>query len=60
MATWQLGPFDNDDAVEWCDELERKPADQRPALVRRTLEAAVRAGSLSPRRAPLEPSQQPR
>ncbi|MGW0432345.1 DUF4259 domain-containing protein [Micromonospora sp. NPDC003197] len=44
MATWQLGPFDNDDAVEWCGALEAAAPDQRADLVRRTLEAAVSAG----------------
>ena len=41
MATWQLGPFDNDDAVEWCDALEAAPLDQRAELVRNTLTVAV-------------------
>ncbi|WCN82516.1 DUF4259 domain-containing protein [Micromonospora sp. LH3U1] len=44
MATWQLGPFDNDDAVEWCGRLEDTAPDQRESFVRRTLEAAVLAG----------------
>ncbi|BCJ58338.1 DUF4259 domain-containing protein [Micromonospora endophytica] len=52
MATWQFGPFDNDDAVEWCGALEDSAPDRRTDLVRRTLEAAVVAGShLSPSRA---------
>lgn len=44
MATWQVGPFDNDDAVEWCGALEHTTPDQRSYLVRRTLEVAVSAG----------------
>ncbi|MCF0093113.1 DUF4259 domain-containing protein [Micromonospora sp. MH99] len=49
MATWQLGPFDNDDAVEWCGELENVAPDQRANFVRLTLDAAVAAGrGLSP------------
>ncbi|SBT54902.1 DUF4259 domain-containing protein [Micromonospora narathiwatensis] len=44
MATWQLGPFDNDDAVEWCAALEAAPHGQRAELVRRTLDTAVLAG----------------
>ncbi|MET8251427.1 DUF4259 domain-containing protein [Micromonospora sp. NPDC005197] len=44
MATWQLGPFDNDDAVEWCVALENTAPDQRSNFVRRTLDAAVSAG----------------
>ncbi|MFF3864245.1 DUF4259 domain-containing protein [Micromonospora sp. NPDC001898] len=49
MATWQFGPFDNDDAVEWCGALEDSTPDQRVDLVRHTLEAAVIAEpALSP------------
>ncbi|MEU3452868.1 DUF4259 domain-containing protein [Micromonospora sp. NPDC006766] len=44
MATWQLGPFDNDDAVEWCAALDATPHGQRTDLVRRTLDTAVLAG----------------
>lgn len=44
MATWQLGPFDNDEAVEWCATLESIDPDERLELVRHTLEAAVTAG----------------
>ncbi|WP_329106858.1 DUF4259 domain-containing protein [Micromonospora sp. NBC_01699] len=52
MATWQFGPFDNDDAVEWCAILEGSAPDQRTELVRRTLEAAALAGpALPPERA---------
>ncbi|WP_433230010.1 DUF4259 domain-containing protein [Micromonospora sp. CA-248260] len=43
MATWQLGPFDNDDAVEWCAALEAIAPDRRTELVRRSLDAAVSA-----------------
>ena len=41
MATWQLGPFDNDDAVDWCGALEDTAPDQRTTFVRQTLEAAA-------------------
>ncbi len=44
MATWQLGPFDNDDAVEWCGALEAAAPDQRTDFVRHVLGAAVSAG----------------
>ncbi|MEU7570081.1 DUF4259 domain-containing protein [Micromonospora sp. NPDC049240] len=47
MATWQLGPFDNDDAVEWCDALEAAPLDQRAELVRNTLAVAVAGRALT-------------
>lgn len=52
MATWNVGPFDNDDAAEWCEQLESTEPDERAALVQSTLETAVRAGvDLSPRQA---------
>jgi hypothetical protein len=44
MATWQVGPFDNDDAAEWCTALEGTEPDRRLELVRHTIEAAVMAG----------------
>ncbi|MFV2122939.1 DUF4259 domain-containing protein [Micromonospora sp. LOL_013] len=37
MATWQFGPFDNDEAVEWCAELECADPDQRAELTRAAL-----------------------
>ncbi|MEV0805321.1 DUF4259 domain-containing protein [Micromonospora sp. NPDC050200] len=52
MATWQVGPFDNDDAVEWCGALESRAPDQRMDLVHDSLEAAVLAGrTLAPQNA---------
>lgn len=52
MATWNVGPFDNDDATEWCERLEATESDQRAALVQSALETAVRAGvDLSPSKA---------
>ncbi|WP_158624089.1 DUF4259 domain-containing protein [Micromonospora sp. HM5-17] len=44
MATWQLGPFDNDDAVDWCGTLKGTNTPERLSLVRRTLERAAQAG----------------
>ncbi|MEU8009100.1 DUF4259 domain-containing protein [Micromonospora parva] len=44
MATWQLGPFDNDDAVEWCGVLDASTLDQHADIARQTLETAVTAG----------------
>jgi hypothetical protein len=44
MATWHVGPFDNDDAVEWCAALESAGTDLRLDLVHRTLDVAIRAG----------------
>ncbi|WBB96400.1 DUF4259 domain-containing protein [Solwaraspora sp. WMMA2059] len=37
MATWQFGPFDNDEAVEWCAALEEADPDQRAELTREAL-----------------------
>ncbi|MGQ5263304.1 DUF4259 domain-containing protein [Micromonospora sp. ZYX-F-536] len=47
MATWQLGPFDNDDAVEWCDAIEAAPLDQRAELLRVTLAVAAAGRNLT-------------
>ncbi|SNT45797.1 protein of unknown function [Asanoa hainanensis] len=42
MATWNVGPFDNDEAVEWCDNLRRLAPNERSEFVERTLADAVR------------------
>lgn len=41
MATWNFGPFDNDDAVEWCDRLQSTDPVRRGDLVEMTLSEAV-------------------
>jgi len=41
MATWQFGPFDNDEAVEWCAVLEHAVPDQRAELTRAALAKVV-------------------
>ncbi|GIE34089.1 hypothetical protein Ait01nite_071340 [Actinoplanes italicus] len=41
MATWNVGPFDNDDAVEWCDRLSAADPALRVELIERTLSHAV-------------------
>ena len=41
MATWNVGPFDNDDAVEWCDRLSSVDPAQRGELIERTLSVAI-------------------
>jgi len=47
MGAWDDGPFDNDSALDWCDELDRADPSQRPELVRAALErAAGEAGYL--------------
>jgi len=41
MGTWGEGPFDNDDVADWVDELAESTPDERPALLRVALSAAV-------------------
>ncbi|BCB86083.1 DUF4259 domain-containing protein [Phytohabitans suffuscus] len=45
MATWHVGPFDNDDAADWCDSLHEAPAAERREIVWRALEVAALARS---------------
>jgi len=45
MATWNVGPFDNDDAMEWCDRFLATEPPRRAELVRRTLRQAVPSAS---------------
>jgi hypothetical protein len=47
MATWQVGPFDNDDAAEWCADLENADSQRRVELIHLTLRAAARAGNVT-------------
>ncbi|MEO3863339.1 DUF4259 domain-containing protein, partial [Acrocarpospora sp. B8E8] len=35
MGTWDVGPFDNDHAADWCGHLNDAPAEKRPQLIRR-------------------------
>ncbi|MBX6723245.1 MAG: DUF4259 domain-containing protein [Dactylosporangium sp.] len=41
MGTWGTGPFDNDTAADWSLDLDDASADQREAILRRTLAAVV-------------------
>ncbi|WP_430791287.1 DUF4259 domain-containing protein [Actinoplanes sp. G11-F43] len=41
MATWNVGPFDNDDASDWCDRLRSTDPAQRTEFVEMTLSGAV-------------------
>lgn len=41
MATWNIGPFDNDDAVDWCASLEAADPNHRTEVVRQALEPAA-------------------
>jgi hypothetical protein len=33
MGTWDIGPFDNDTATDWCGDLHEATPSQRPAMV---------------------------
>jgi hypothetical protein len=44
MATWNVGPFDNDEAVEWCDRFHLTDPDRRIAFVEGTLADAADRG----------------
>ena len=41
MGTWQVGPFDNDDAMDYFDEVEETPDAEVPPKLRETLVAVV-------------------
>ena len=41
MGTWGDGPFDNDDAADWADELDETPAGERVRFVRDTLQRSL-------------------
>ncbi|MFE3450502.1 DUF4259 domain-containing protein [Nonomuraea sp. NPDC059194] len=41
MGTWDVGPFDNDTAADWCGDLQDADAAQRPGLIRRALATVV-------------------
>lgn len=41
MGTWDVGPFDNDTAADWCGDLDDASPDARQGLVRDTLARAA-------------------
>ncbi|MGC5018152.1 DUF4259 domain-containing protein [Micromonospora sp. DT47] len=41
MGTWAAGPFDNDVAADWCDDLDEASPEERPALVEQALQETV-------------------
>ena len=41
MGTWDAGPFDNDDAADFANDLDGAPEDQRAAMIREALTAAI-------------------
>ncbi|MGW6021146.1 DUF4259 domain-containing protein [Streptomyces sp. NPDC055099] len=47
MGTWDVGPFDNDTAADFCGERDDAPAEDRLGLVRAALDdAAAEDGEL--------------
>src|SRR4051794_29121177 len=34
MGTWDVGPFDNDGAADWCGDLDEAAPGDRPDIVR--------------------------
>jgi hypothetical protein len=41
VGTWDLGPFDNDVAADWCDDLDQAPKAERATILRKTFSAAI-------------------
>jgi hypothetical protein len=41
VGTWDAGPFDNDDAADFANDLNDAPEPQRVAMIRAALTAAV-------------------
>ncbi|MGW0908959.1 DUF4259 domain-containing protein [Streptomyces sp. NPDC002853] len=46
MGTWDVGPFDNDTAADFCGDLDDAPAEDRLGLVRAALDDAADDGEL--------------
>ncbi|WP_257139411.1 DUF4259 domain-containing protein [Streptomyces sp. or20] len=41
MGTWDIGPFDNDTAADFADELDEAAREEREAMIRGVLKRAV-------------------
>ncbi|MEW2383676.1 DUF4259 domain-containing protein [Micromonospora sp. NPDC047707] len=41
MGTWGAGAFDNDEAADWCGDLDDAAPEKRPALVEAALTAVL-------------------
>jgi hypothetical protein len=41
VGTWDVGPFDNDDAADWCSDLDDKAPEDRAKFIRSALEDAA-------------------
>jgi hypothetical protein len=44
MGTWDVGPFDNDTAADWCGGLDDAAPEQRPVLIRDALSRVAEHG----------------
>jgi hypothetical protein len=44
MGTWDVGPFDNDTAADWCGDLHDATPTQRPAMLRGAFTAVIDNG----------------
>ena len=44
MGTWDVGPFDNDTAADWCGDLDRAAPEQRASLIREALRRVAEHG----------------
>jgi hypothetical protein len=41
MGTWDVGPFDNDTAADFCDDLDEAAAGEREGIVRSALTRVI-------------------
>ncbi|MEU2159301.1 DUF4259 domain-containing protein [Streptomyces sp. NPDC019396] len=41
MGTWDVGPFDNDTAADFCGDLDEAAAGEREGIIRGTLSRAI-------------------
>ncbi|MCM4078238.1 DUF4259 domain-containing protein [Paractinoplanes hotanensis] len=44
MGTWDVGPFDNDTAADWCGDLDEAAPEQRAGLIRDVLSRVAEHG----------------
>lgn len=44
MGTWDVGPFDNDTAADWCGDLDEAAPEQRATLIRDALSRVAEHG----------------
>ncbi|MBL7259326.1 DUF4259 domain-containing protein [Paractinoplanes lichenicola] len=44
MGAWDVGPFDNDTAADWCGDLDEAAPEERPVLIREVLSRVAEHG----------------